>query len=151
MPLTLHSMSAPNRAQLPLRGAGGAGLSARDNQAARRRVQPPTRLGATMTEHRHPPENVSNDSDVNNLDPCDGLESLQVEMIDLEAFAHAAAEAAAQLPFPSGRENRRVFDHVYTLINQVAEQANKTLRQCDQLVAAVSQHRQQQRTEASET
>jgi len=88
---------------------------------------------------------------VNNLDPFEVLESLQLEIIDLEAFAHAAAEAATQLPFPAGRDNRLVFDRVYTLVNQVAEQANRALRQCDQLVAAVSERRQRQRTEASET
>jgi hypothetical protein len=104
-----------------------------------------------MKDHRHPPESVSNDVDVNNFDPGEALENLHLELIGLESFAHAAAEAMTQLPFPQGRENRRVFDHAYTLVNQVADHAHKTLRYGDQLVAALTQHRQKQPTEASET
>ena len=144
-------MSALNRPQLPLPAEQAAPASWRVTiKRHAGGLQPPTRLGATMTKHRHPPESVSNDVDVNNFDPAEALESLQLEMIDLEAFAHAATEAATQLPFPSGRDNRRVFDHVYTLVNQVAEQANRALRQCDQLVAALSQHQERQRNDASE-
>src|SRR5689334_25356455 len=104
-------------------------------KAARRRYQPPTRLGATMTDHRHPPSSVSNDVHVNNFECMEALHALRLEVVQLEALTNAASEAVTQLPFPSDREERRIFDRVYALVTKVADETTALVAYGDELVA----------------
>jgi hypothetical protein len=97
-----------------------------------------------MSQHRHPPDSLSNDVPPHNpetpdaFDPAAALESLHLEIVQLEALANAAGEAVVQLPFPSGREARRVFDRVYALVNRVADETTALVAYGDELVAELA-------------
>ena len=99
-----------------------------------------------MSKHRRPQDRVSKDVPSHNADtsdifnPAEALQSLHLEVIQLEALANAACEAAVQLPFPPGREERRVFDRVYTLVAKVADETSMVVSYGDELVAALSAH-----------
>jgi predicted amidophosphoribosyltransferase len=58
--------------------------------------------------------------------------------VDIEAIANAANEAVVQLPFPPDREERRVFNRVYTLVSKVADEANAAVSRGNQLMAQLS-------------
>jgi hypothetical protein len=111
---------------------------------------PPTVLGVTMTDHRNPRDSVSNDVHVDNFDPAEALESLHLEVIQLEAFANAAAEATTQLPFPSGREERRPFDRAYALVTDCADRASTLVCYGDDLIARLAVYRERRKAEATE-
>jgi len=51
-----------------------------------------------MSKHRHPADTVANNPGPDNFSPTDALESLHTEIVELEAFAHAAGEAVNVLP-----------------------------------------------------
>jgi hypothetical protein len=101
-----------------------------------------------MNEHRHPPDSVSNDVHVDNFDPCEALESLYLEIIDLDAFSNAAAEAVVQLPFPSGHEERQPFNRVYTLVTDCAERISTLVGYSHELIARLGVYRQGRKAEA---
>lgn len=88
-----------------------------------------------MTEHRHPPSSVSNDVHVNNFECMEALHALRLEVVQLEALTNAASEAVTQLPFPSDREERRIFDRVYALVTKVADETTALVAYGDELVA----------------
>jgi hypothetical protein len=50
-----------------------------------------------------------------NFSPAAALESLHTEIVEIEAFAHAAGEAVTFLPHASNPEDRRTFARIYTL------------------------------------
>jgi len=100
-----------------------------------------------MTKHRSPRNRVSNDvhpdnpddtdspddtdnpddDDTNNpatFDPGEALESLYLQVVDLEALANAANEAVVQLPVPPGREARLPFNRVYALVSKFADETS---------------------------
>lgn len=101
-----------------------------------------------MTDHRHPPDSVSNDVHVDNFDPCEALESLHLEIIDLDAFSNAAAEAVVQLPFPSGREERQPFNRAYTLVTDCAERVSSLVGYSHELIARLGEYKQRPKEEA---
>ena len=82
----------------------------------------------------HPPSHSFN--------AADALEALHTEIVDIEAFAHAAGEAVLQLPHTSNPELRRVFARIYTLVSKVAIDVHVAVRHGDQLIAALSAHMQ---------
>jgi predicted amidophosphoribosyltransferase len=98
-----------------------------------------------MTKHRHPQDSVSNDVHPDNpepFNPAEALQSLHLEVVQLEALANAANEAVVQLPFPPGRDARRPFDRVYALVSKVADETNAVVNHGDQLIAQLSAHLQ---------
>ena len=95
-----------------------------------------------MSKHRHTQASVSNNLQLDNFNPADALERLYAEMIQVEAFAHAAGEAMIQLRCPASRSERRVFNRIYTLVTKVAAEASTALRHGDDLVSALSGHMQ---------
>ena len=103
-----------------------------------------------MSNHRNPQDSVSNDVHVDNFDPAEALEHIHLEIIELEAFANAAAEATTQLPFPSGREERRPFDRVYALVTDLAERVSTLLFIGDELIARLAVYRELRKAEATE-
>ena len=88
-----------------------------------------------MTEHRHPPSSVSNDVHENNFECMEALHALRLEVVQLEALTNAASEAVTQLPFPSDREERRIFDRVYALVTKVADETTALVAYGDELIA----------------
>jgi hypothetical protein len=87
-----------------------------------------------MSEHRHPPSSVSNDVHVNNLECMEALHSFRLEVIQLEALTNAASEAVTQLPFPSDREERRIFERVYALVSKVADETSALIAYGEELI-----------------
>jgi hypothetical protein len=83
-----------------------------------------------------------------NFNPAEALEILHTEIVDIEAFAHAAGEAVTQLPHASTPEDRRVFARVYTLVSRIAEDIAAVVAHGDELIAALSQHQQRRHARA---
>lgn len=75
-----------------------------------------------MQPHRNPQGRVSNKPQLDNFNPADALESLHTEIVQLEAFAHAAGEAVTRMPRPSNRAALREFVRVYALVSKVADE-----------------------------
>jgi hypothetical protein len=73
---------------------------------------------------------------------ADALEALHTEIVDIEAFAHAAGEAVLRLPHTSNPELRRVFARIYTLVSKVAADVHAAVRHGDKLIAELSAHAQ---------
>ena len=99
-----------------------------------------------MPKHRRPRDRVSKDVPPHNTEnrggfnPVEALQILHLEVVQLEALANAAGEAVVQLPFPPGREARRVFDRVYALVMKVAEETSSIASHGDELVADLAAH-----------
>lgn len=70
---------------------------------------------------------------------AEALEAFHTEIVDIEAFAHAAGEAVTHLPHTTNPKLRRIFARVYTLVTKVATDLNTAVRHGDQLIAALSQ------------
>jgi hypothetical protein len=81
------------------------------------------------------------------LQPRDALESLHAEIVQIEAFAHAAGQAITQYPFPSEPTQRRAFARIYTLVTRVANDTDAAVAHGQALVAALSDHLQRRHTE----
>jgi predicted amidophosphoribosyltransferase len=104
-----------------------------------------------MTTHRHPQDSVSNDVHPDNPEPfnaAEALQSLHLEVVQLEALANAANEAVVQLPFPAGREARRPFDRVYALVSKVADETNAVVNHGGQLMDALAAYLQRKQADA---
>ena len=119
-----------------------------------------------MSNHRSPRNRVSDDvqphntDDTDNLgtpdnpdnpdtfDPGEALESLYLQVVDLEALANAANEAVVQLPFPQDREARRPFDRVYALVSKFADETSAVVRHGGKLIDALSVHLQRKQADA---
>ena len=106
-----------------------------------------------MRKHRHPRDRVSNDvqsanpTNPDNFNPTEALQNLHLEIKQLEALANAASEAVTALPFPSGRDERRVFDRVYALVTKVANETSALVSYGDELIAALAVHLKARRSE----
>jgi hypothetical protein len=91
-----------------------------------------------MSKHRNPRSKLANNAPPGNFNPGDALERLYSELVDVEAFAHAASEAVALLPSTSSAKLRRMFARLYALVSKTADQANIALTLSEQLVAELS-------------
>lgn len=87
-----------------------------------------------MTNHRHPPSNVSHDVHVDHFECREALDAFRLEAIQLEALANAASDAVTRLTFPSDREHRRDFDRIYALVIKVADEATALVAYGDELI-----------------
>jgi hypothetical protein len=79
------------------------------------------------------------------FDPAEALQNLHGQVIQLEAMTHAASEAVTRLPFPEGREDRRIFDRIYTLVTKVADETEALVRYGDELISALAAYLQRRR------
>jgi hypothetical protein len=91
-----------------------------------------------MSQHRHTQARVSNKGRVDNFNPGDALELLHTELVEIEAFAHAAGEAVTLLPSTSSAKLRRVFARLYTLVTRTANEASAALTLSENLVSSLS-------------
>ena len=71
---------------------------------------------------------------------ADALESVYVDLIQVDAFAHAARQAIVELRYPANRAERRTYDRIYTLVTKVADEARAALLHGGALIAALSAH-----------
>src|SRR5262249_41003013 len=99
----------------------------RKHRSPRNRVSkpvPPHNTDDTENAKPVPPYNTDDTDSPCNPDtfsPAEALQSLYLQVVDLEAVTNAANEAVVQLPIPSDREARRPFNRVYTLVDKIAE------------------------------
>lgn len=92
-----------------------------------------------MTTHRRT-QPASNKTRPDRFNPADALESIYADLIQVDAFAHAASEAIVELRCPTSRAERRTFARIYTLVTKAADEARTALLHGDQLVSALSAH-----------
>jgi hypothetical protein len=95
-----------------------------------------------MPKPRHRRDRATSSLPAPSFDAAAALEALHTEIVDIEAFAHAAGEAVIRLPHTSNPELRRVFARIYTLVSKVAADVNAAARHGDKLIAALSAHLQ---------
>jgi len=81
------------------------------------------------------------------FDPVEALQSLHLEIVELDALAHAANESVVDLPGPSHREHRPAFDRAYALVCRVADETHATARRSYKIQAALEAYRPRQRAE----
>ena len=72
--------------------------------------------------------------------PANALESLHSEVVQLEVFAHLAAEVITRVSPPPGRDQRREYIRLYALVSKVAHDAIAVVGYGDALIAALSKH-----------
>jgi len=99
-------------------------------------------VAITMSKHRRSQGSAQGGSPRDDFNAAEALEALHTEIVEIEAFAHAAGEAVTHLPHTSNPELRRVFARIYTLVSKVAVDLNACVRHGDKLVAALSKHLQ---------
>ena len=99
-----------------------------------------------MRQHRRTAKTVPNNPHRDNFNPCDALESLHTDLVQLEAFAHFAGEAVTRLPHTSDPKQRRDFTRLYALVSRVATDAAAAAVHGDQLIAALASYLDDQRT-----
>ena len=93
-----------------------------------------------MHKHRRTQSRVPNKAQRDNFNAANALESIYVDLIEIDAFAHAAREALVELRCPSNRAERRTYNRIYTLVTKVADEARAALLHGDALVVALSAH-----------
>jgi hypothetical protein len=100
-----------------------------------------------MKTHRRTDDRVQNKPPLDNFHPGDALERLHAEIVQIEAFAHAAGQAIRQYPFPAEPTQRRAFARLYTLVTRIADDVDAAVVHGQALVAALSDHLQRRRSE----
>jgi hypothetical protein len=70
-----------------------------------------------MKEHRSTETRVSNTTEISNFDAGTALENLRAEVIEIEALARAAEEAADELPAATTAHQRLAFGRIQALRN----------------------------------
>ena len=93
-----------------------------------------------MHKHRRTQSRVPNKARHDNFNAAHALESVYIDLIQVDAFAHAAREALVELRWPSNRAERRTYNRIYTLVTKVADEARAALLHGDALVVALSAH-----------
>ena len=96
-----------------------------------------------MSKHRNIRSGVSSAlalSSGEQFSPANALESLHSEVVELEVFAHLAAEVITRLSPPAGRDQRRDYIRLYALVSKVADDAMAVVGRGDALIAALSRH-----------
>lgn len=101
-----------------------------------------------MSKPHHHRRNAATQPPSHSFNAAAALEALHTEIVDIEAFAHAAGEAVIGLPHTSNPELRRVFARIYTLVSKVAADVHAAVRHGDKLIAELSA--QMQRRPVSE-
>lgn len=101
-----------------------------------------------MRKHRHTQSSVPSKARHDNFNAANALESVYVDLIQIDAFAHAARDAIVELRCPSNRAERRTYNRIYTLVTKVADEARAALLHSDALVAALSAHMEARGTSA---
>jgi hypothetical protein len=91
-----------------------------------------------MRKHHSTQVKVSNKGKISNFDAGTALENLRAEMIEVEALARAAEEAADELPSATTAQQRLVFGRIQTLVTKASQQASASLDFANEQVTALS-------------
>lgn len=91
-----------------------------------------------MRIHRNPQGRVPKPARADNFHPSAAIEILHNELVEVEALAVAAGEAATMLATNPPAEQRRIFVRIYTLVRKTARQAGEALDRSEALVAWLS-------------
>jgi hypothetical protein len=97
--------------------------------------------GGSVGQSSHPGEQSS-------FHTAGALESLHTELVQLEVFAHLAAEVVTRLSPPSNRAQRRDYIRLYALVTKVADDAFAAVGRGDQLIAQLAGSLKRRQTSA---
>ena len=95
-------------------------------------------IALSVRKQRHTRSRAPSEPPGDDFNVADALEAYHTEIVDIEAYAHAAGEAVTHLPHSSDPELRRTFARIYTLTSKVAADLNACVRRGDKLIAALS-------------
>ena len=93
-----------------------------------------------MSGHRNPQARLSKPSLSSNFDPCFAVERLYRELVEVEALAIAADEAATMLPPKPSVKHKRILDRLITLVSKTAGQASEALEESEDMLAQHAAH-----------
>jgi hypothetical protein len=91
-----------------------------------------------MSKHRTPPARLSKQALSDNFDPGLAIGRLYRELVEVEALAIAADEAATMLPPTPSTKHRRILARLYTLVSQTANRAGWALEKSEDMIAQIS-------------
>lgn len=95
-------------------------------------------VALSVRKQRHTRSRAPSEPPADDFNVVDALEAYHTEIVDIEAYAHAAGEAVTRLPHSSDPELCRTFARIYTLTLKVAADLNACVRRGDKLIAALS-------------
>jgi hypothetical protein len=93
-----------------------------------------------MRAHRNPQTRLSKPSLSDNFDPGLAFGRLYRELVEVEAFAIAADEAATMLPPNPSVKHKRILDRLITLVSKTASQASEALEKSEEMIAQHAAH-----------
>ena len=93
-----------------------------------------------MRGHRNPQARVSKPSLPDNLDAGVAVGRLYRELIEVEALAIAADEAATMLPPNPSVKHKRILARLITLVGKTASQASEALEESEDMIAQHAAH-----------
>jgi hypothetical protein len=84
-----------------------------------------------------PRDNVSDDTDSSNFDPCQAAEELGFLLVRVEALAWATVQA---LGLPHGPEHTRERERLHVLVGLTAQVAEEALSDAEAILGHVTAH-----------
>jgi len=94
-----------------------------------------------MSRHRNPQTRLSKHAPSDKFDPGIAIGRLYRDLVEVEALAIAADEAATMLPPNPSAKHKRILDRLYTLVSQTAHQASEALEESEDMLAQLSAHK----------
>jgi len=93
-----------------------------------------------MRKHRNPQARLSKPSPSDNFDPGIAVARLYSELVEVEALAIAADEAATMLPPNSSVKQKRILARLIMLVSKTASQASEALEESEDVIAQHAAH-----------
>jgi hypothetical protein len=93
-----------------------------------------------MKKHRNPQARLSKHPSSDNFDPGTLIRRVYGDLIEVEALAVMASEAAGRLPPTSFVKHQRIYTRLSTLVRKTANQATAALEHSEGLVALHAAH-----------
>jgi hypothetical protein len=93
-----------------------------------------------MRVHRNPQARLSKPSLSDNFDPGVAFGRLYRHLVEVEALAIAADEAATMLPPKPSVKHKRILDRLITLVGTTADQAGEALEKSEDMIAQHAAH-----------
>ena len=93
-----------------------------------------------MNKHRNPQARLSKQAPSDNFDPGVAIERLFRELVEVEALAIAADEAATMLPPNPSAKHKRILARLFTLVSKTADQASEVLEKSEDMLARLAAH-----------
>jgi hypothetical protein len=93
-----------------------------------------------MSKHRNPQARLSKQAFSDNFNVGVALERLYSELIEVEALAIAADEAATMLPPNPSAKHKRILARLYRLVNKTAGQAGEALERSEDMLDQFMAH-----------